>query len=78
MSEIEVRFFGRLADQFGRTIPLACTAAGLTVHDIREQLGGELTDVIRVKAAVADQLVGEDAIVLPGCSVEFLPPLSGG
>ena len=48
------------------------------VSDIREQLGGELTDVIRVKAAVADQLVGEDAIVLPGCSVEFLPPLSGG
>jgi len=78
VDQIEIRFFGRLADRVGGAQMLPCGPEGLTVADIRERLGGDVADPERVRAVIADEIAGEDWRVGAGGSVEFLPPLSGG
>jgi molybdopterin converting factor small subunit len=80
---MKIGFFGRLRDSLGDEREVA-VEAGETVARLRLRLAGlypaAAGDLLspRVRACVADAVVGED-FRLGGCErVEFLPPLSGG
>lgn len=80
---VKIGFFGRLRDVLGdeRELPAEPgeTVAGLRVRlaEINPGAGGDLLSS-RVRACVADRIVGEDFVVGGQERVEFLPPLSGG
>jgi molybdopterin converting factor small subunit len=79
---MKIRFFGRLRDSLGEEMEVA-VAQGETVADLRARLAALHPDAAtellgtRVRAFVADAMVGED-FRLAGEPVEFLPPVSGG
>ena len=80
---MKVGFFGRLRDAFGDEREIAVDP-GETVARLRLRLaalepgaGPELLGP-RVRALVADSIVGEDFVLGGDERVEFLPPLSGG
>lgn len=73
--EIEVTFFGRLVDGFGRATRIAIPAGGCSIGDVRRLLNLELSSV---HAALNDVIATEDDWVRPGAAVEFFPPVSGG
>ena len=80
---MKVGFFGRLRDRFGDELEVA-VAPGETVGLIRRRLAdlnpeaaGDLLGP-RVRACVADTMVGEDFVLAGQDRIEFLPPLSGG
>lgn len=80
---MRVGFFGRLREALGdeREVP---AEAGETVARLRLRLAGlhprAAPDLLspRVRACVADTVVGEDFVLAGQARVEFLPPLSGG
>lgn len=80
---MRIGFFGRLRDSLGDEREVAAED-GETVARLRTRLAGlhpeAARDLLgpRVRACVADAIVGED-FLLDGCErIEFLPPLSGG
>lgn len=80
---MQVGFFGRLRDALGDEREVAAEA-GETVARLRIRLAGlhpgaarDLLDP-RVRACVADTIVGEDFRLGGHARIEFLPPLSGG
>ena len=72
---ITIGFYGRLAERFGREVEVDL-ADGATVAALRARFDG--LDAATVRALVNDEMAGEDAPVVPGDRVDFLPPLSGG
>lgn len=80
---MKIGFFGRLRDSLGDEREVAAEA-GETVARLRIRLAGlypqAADDLLspRVRACVADAIVGEDFLVGGRERVEFLPPLSGG
>jgi molybdopterin converting factor small subunit len=81
--EVRIRFFGRLRETLGDEREVQAEA-GETVARLRLRLARlhpeAASDLLspRVRAFVADTLVGEDFPVADQKRVEFLPPLSGG
>ena len=80
---MKIGFFGRLRDSLGDEREIAAEA-GETVARLRIRLAGlhpeAAQDLLspRVRACVADRIVGEDFLLGGHERVEFLPPLSGG
>ena len=80
---MKIRFFGRLRDSLGDEREVAAEE-GDTVARLRARLAGlhpeAARDLLspRVRACVADSIVGEDFPLDGQERVEFLPPLSGG
>lgn len=80
---MKIGFFGRLRDSLGDERDVAVDA-GETVAGLRLRLAGLYPEAAgdllspRVRACVADSIVGEDFPVGGSDRVEFLPPLSGG
>ena len=80
---MKIGFFGKLRDSLGDECEVA-VEAGETVACLRVRLAGlypaAAGDLLspRVRACVADTIVGEDFLVGGHERVEFLPPLSGG
>ena len=80
---MKIRFFGRLRDALGDEREVAAED-GETVASLRIRLAGlnpqAARDLLssRVRACVADTIVGEDFLVGGHERIEFLPPLSGG
>lgn len=80
---MKVGFFGRLREAFGDEREVA-VEAGETVAGLRRRLAGldpeAGPDLLgpRVRACVADTIVGEDFVLSGHDRIEFLPPLSGG
>jgi molybdopterin converting factor small subunit len=78
-----IGFFGRLRDSLGDERAVAAEA-GETVAGLRVRLAGlhpaAAADLLspRVRACVADTIVGEDFRLGGQDRIEFLPPLSGG
>ena len=80
---MKIGFFGRLRDSLGDEREVAAEA-GETVARLRIRLAGlhphAARDLLspRVRACVADNIVGEDFLIGGHERIEFLPPLSGG
>ncbi|HYE28487.1 MAG TPA: MoaD/ThiS family protein [Allosphingosinicella sp.] len=80
---MKIGFFGRLRDAFGDEREVAAEE-GETVAGLRLRLAGlnppAAGDILspRVRACVADKVVGEDFVLGGRERIEFLPPLSGG
>ena len=80
---MKIGFFGRLREALGDEREVA-GEAGETVAQLRSRLAGLHPEAAgellspRVRACVADTIVGEDFPLGGQERVEFLPPLSGG
>lgn len=80
---MRIGYFGKLRDALGDEREIA-DEAGETVAGLRARLAGlhpeAANDLLgpRVRAVVADRIVGEDFALAGVERVEFLPPLSGG
>ena len=80
---MRIGFFGRLRDSLGDEREVAAEA-GETVAGLRIRLAGlhpeAARDLLspRVRACIADEIVGEDFLLGGQERIEFLPPLSGG
>ncbi len=80
---MKIGFFGRLRDSLGEEREVAAEE-GETVARLRIRLAGlhpgAAGDLLspRVRACVADTIVGEDFSLVGPDRIEFLPPLSGG
>ena len=80
---MKILLFGKLRDALGDERELAAER-GETVGRLRRRLAGLHPEVAgdllspRVRACVADTIVGEDFVVDGSETVEFFPPLSGG
>ena len=80
---MKIGFFGKLRDSLGDEREVAAEA-GETVARLRVRLAGLYPEAApdllspRVRACVADAIVGEDFRLGGHDRVEFLPPLSGG
>ena len=77
-----LRFYGRLGDILGPELQVqahGCSIAELRQLIARQQPAAE-TELLRprVRACVADSIVGEEHVGAPGSTVEFFPPVSGG
>ena len=81
---MKIFFFGRLAESFGREIDLDLPDAGCTIAELRHRLASgspeaaEQLSSAGVRACIDRVMVADDARVLPGHEVAFVPPLSGG
>jgi len=84
MGTVQVRFFGKIADRFGRMATLEVPAAGCALSWLRMQLanqvegGDEALSERGLRAAVDHAIVGDQAWVSPGQEVAFLSMFSGG
>lgn len=79
---MKIYFFGRLADSFGPDIDFPIEES-CSVDELRRQLATQHPDASSlldppVRACVADTIVGDNHILHPSDSLEFLPPVSGG
>ena len=80
---MKIGFFGKLRDSLGHEREIA-DESGETVAGLRIRLAGlhpkAAGDLLspRVRACVADTIVGEDFPLRGHDRIEFLPPLSGG
>jgi len=81
---VEVLFFGRVADAFGRIARVEIPQKGCTVADLRLLLGGTAEGGAAalaergVRAAVGGSLVDGDSWVRPDQEVAFFSMFSGG
>ena len=80
---MKVLFYGRLAEAIGTELEVGASP-GSSVAEVRDRLAADHPDVERVlrdKRAltfVGDRLVRDDYRLVPGDTLEFLPPVSGG
>lgn len=79
---MQIEFHGRIAAPFGGAANVEVSMSGLPVSGLRALLASQYNvDAIlhrTVRAAVNDEVVTEDYLVLPGDTVEFMSPVSGG
>ena len=81
---MDVLLYGRLGQQAGRQISVDVPAGGCAVTELRERIADQhprLREEIfrqRVRACVNDEIVADGFFVMPGQTVEFFPPVSGG
>jgi molybdopterin converting factor small subunit len=81
---MKIFFFGRLAESLGREVDLDVPDAGCTIAELRTRLAGAMPAAAdqlssaTVRACIDQVMVTDDARVLPGHEVAFVPPLSGG
>lgn len=84
MATIQVCFFGKVADRFGRGLSVDIPAEGCSLSWLRGQLadqtegGAEALGERGLRAAVDHQIVGDKAWISPGQEVAFLSMFSGG
>ncbi|CAN7374312.1 MoaD/ThiS family protein [Caulobacter sp. LjRoot300] len=84
VATVQVRFFGKIADRFGRMACVDIPAAGCALAWLRTQLadqvegGAEALGERGLRAAVDHRIVGDQAWVSPGQEVAFLSMFSGG
>jgi molybdopterin converting factor small subunit len=80
---IRIIFFGKLRDILGEEREVS-DEPGETVARLRRRLAGMFPDAAddllgpRVRACVADEIVGDDFVLAGHRRVEFFPPVSGG
>lgn len=81
--KVKVIFFASLRDAVGtgtETVELAGDAA--SVAQVREALiareAHAFRNLKRIRAAVNQELAGDDAVVKEGDEVAFFPPVTGG
>lgn len=81
---IEVHFFGKIADRFGRLTRVEAPADGCSLPALKARLadlveGGALAlSEPGLRAAIDQQIVDDDAWVGPGQDVALLSMFSGG
>ena len=81
---VEVRFFGKIADRFGRTASLEIPANGCSLPWLKSRLadliegGGEALAEPGLRVAVDHVIVRDQDWVQPGQEVAFLSMFSGG
>jgi molybdopterin synthase sulfur carrier subunit len=77
---MKILFFGRLGETIGREVDFDLPDGGLTVAELRAALASTYGGLAAagVRACIDQQIVSEDALVLPSHEVAFIPPLSGG
>ena len=80
---MKVRFYGKLADVFGReretAVDRPCTVAELRELLAADQPGAaQLLENKRVRACIGDTIVRDDEIIPEGEVLELLAPVSGG
>lgn len=84
MTELQIELCGRLADNVGRHISVACPEAGFAVEQMFASLIAEYPPLAqplasgRIKACVNDVIVSPDHLVRPQDLVALFPPVSGG
>jgi molybdopterin converting factor small subunit len=80
---VKVLFYGRLAESIAAEVELDALP-GSSVAQVRERLIAEYPEVEqslrsrRSRACVGDTIVQDDHLLDATCTVEFLPPVSGG
>ncbi len=81
---VQVRYFASLREALGSgqsfQVPPACTVGQLR-NLLIAQGGAHALALARgraVRAAVAQQMAGEDTPLTPGAEVAFFPPVTGG
>ena len=78
----KVLFFGRVADLIGRSLQVDLPDAGCTIAELRARLaaapGADILLRPGVRASVDREIVGDDAVVMPGTEVAFFSVFSGG
>ncbi len=82
--KLTVLYFARLREELGRARE-EVEAPAATVGELRawlaargEPWAGGFGRVARVRAAVDQRMVGDDAPLRPGAEVAFFPPVTGG
>jgi molybdopterin converting factor small subunit len=80
---MRIHFYGGIGDYLGRSIHFDLPEGAATVADLRRLLCKAYPDAAgefasRLRACVADEIVGEAYELSEAETVEFLPPLSGG
>jgi molybdopterin synthase sulfur carrier subunit len=84
MATIQICFFGKVADRFGRGLAVDIPAEGCSLSWLRAQLaaqtdgGDEALSERGLRAAVDHLIVGDQAWISPGQEVAFLSMFSGG
>lgn len=84
MGTIQVCFFGKVADRFGRGLSVDIPAEGCSLPWLRAQLadqtdgGAEALAERGLRVAIDHLIVGDQAWVSPGQDVAFLSMFSGG
>jgi len=84
MGTIQVCFFGKVADRFGRGLSVDIPAEGCSLSWLRARLadqtdgGAEALGERGLRVAIDHLIVGEQAWIRPGQDVAFLSMFSGG
>lgn len=84
MARQNIIFFGKLADQFGRSIRFEMADDIATIAELRNALSngdGRFAEIMAdaaVRACVDGVIVTDDSLVHAGQEIAFIPPLSGG
>jgi molybdopterin synthase sulfur carrier subunit len=82
--KVPIQFFGQLAEQFGRLREVEIPSEGCTVADLRARLisaSDHLAFALNrpgIRAAVDQEVVGDEALVRPNQEIAFFSPVSGG
>ena len=79
--DLEVLFFGAIADIFGSRTRLAIGPEGASLAELRRllsRIGGDAILRSDIRVAVDQTLVHGEATVRPGQEVAFMSPFSGG
>jgi len=84
--KITVLYFARLREALGRDRETLELPPGVTtVGELRAWLVGRgapwaeaFTEIRRIRAAVAQQMAGDDTRLAEGAEVAFFPPVTGG
>lgn len=79
---MQILFFGRLADSFGRSLEVDAPP-GTSIGNLRALLARQFPDAAplpsaSVRANIGDLIVGDDHVPVADEEVEFWPPVSGG
>ena len=80
---MRIKFYGKFAESISPEVEIDLVPP-CRVSEVRKRVAELFPEVAnslvgkRVKACVADQIVGDDYIVPQGQEVEILAPLSGG
>ena len=81
---VQIRFFGKIADHFGRTVTVEIPAGGCSLPWLKTQLahqvegGAEALAEHGLRTAIDHLIVGQGAWIGSGQEVAFLSMFSGG
>ena len=80
---MKIKLYGRLADVVGHELEIECPLS-CSIGQLRRKLVNDFPDARgllldnEVRACVDNHIVGDDYLLSPADTVEFLPPVSGG